>query len=130
VPPAIRLPPGPGAAPRPRETEATTVAPGRPAMPDAPTTTLALPSIERGPVEEVPAEQSVTFIGNATVLIHYAGFTILTDPNFVHRHAEVPIGYGLHATRLSDPAMEIEDLPPLDVIVLSHFHGDHFDREA
>ena len=26
--------------------------------------------------------------------------------------------------------MEIEDLPPLDLVVLSHLHGDHFDRVA
>jgi L-ascorbate metabolism protein UlaG (beta-lactamase superfamily) len=73
---------------------------------------------------------SVLFIGNATVLIRYCGFTILTDPNFIHVHEQVSIGYGLHATRLRNPAMEIGQLPPLDLIVLSHFHGDHFDQVA
>jgi L-ascorbate metabolism protein UlaG (beta-lactamase superfamily) len=73
---------------------------------------------------------SLIFIGNATVLIRRGGFTLLTDPNFVHRHEQVSIGYGLHATRLKDPAMEIGELPPLDLIVLSHFHGDHFDQVA
>jgi L-ascorbate metabolism protein UlaG (beta-lactamase superfamily) len=73
---------------------------------------------------------SIFFIGNATVLIRYAGFTILTDPNFIHRHEQVPLGYGLHATRVTDPAIEIGDLPPLDLVVLSHFHGDHFDQVA
>ena len=32
------------------------------------------------------ATGSILFIGNATVLIRYAGFTILTDPNFIHMH--------------------------------------------
>ena len=73
---------------------------------------------------------SIQFIGNATVLIRYAGLTILTDPTFVHRHERVSIGYGLHATRLMNPAMDIRDLPPVDLIVLSHFHGDHFDQVA
>lgn len=73
---------------------------------------------------------SIFFIGNATVLIRYAGFTILTDPNFIHMHEKVPLGYGLHATRITDPAIDIRDLPPLDLIVLSHFHGDHFDQVA
>jgi L-ascorbate metabolism protein UlaG (beta-lactamase superfamily) len=73
---------------------------------------------------------SVQFIGNATVLIRYGGMTILTDPTFIHRHERVSIGYGMHSTRLTDPAMEISDLPPLDLIVLSHFHGDHFDQVA
>jgi L-ascorbate metabolism protein UlaG (beta-lactamase superfamily) len=76
------------------------------------------------------ADGSITFIGNATLLISYAGFTVLTDPNFVHRHEQVSIGFGMHATRLTDPSMEIADLPELDLVVLSHFHGDHFDQVA
>ena len=76
------------------------------------------------------ANGSVLFIGNATVLIRYAGFTILTDPTFIHMHDRVSIGYGMHSTRLTNPAMEIRDLPPLDLIILSHFHRDHFDQVA
>ena len=73
---------------------------------------------------------SIFFVGNATVLLRYAGFTILTDPNFIHRGEEVSLGYGLTTRRLTDPALEIEDLPPLDLVVLSHYHGDHFDQVA
>jgi L-ascorbate metabolism protein UlaG (beta-lactamase superfamily) len=73
---------------------------------------------------------SITFIGNATVLLRYRGITILTDPNFIHRGEQVPLGYGLTTTRLTDPSMEIEDLPPLDLVLLSHYHGDHFDQVA
>ena len=71
---------------------------------------------------------SIFFIGNATVLIKYAGFTILTDPTFIHMHEKVPLGYGLDTTRLTNPAIEINQLPPLDLVLLSHFHGDHFDQ--
>jgi L-ascorbate metabolism protein UlaG (beta-lactamase superfamily) len=63
-------------------------------------------------------------------LLRYRGFAILTDPNFIHRGEEVPLGYGLTTKRLTDPAIEIEDLPPLDLVVLSHYHGDHFDQVA
>ena len=73
---------------------------------------------------------SVFFIGNATVLIKCAGFTILTDPTFIHMHEKVPLGYGLDTIRLTNPAMEINQLPPLDLVLLSHFHGDHFDQVA
>jgi L-ascorbate metabolism protein UlaG (beta-lactamase superfamily) len=73
---------------------------------------------------------SVFFIGTATTLIRYAGLTILTDPNFLHRHEQVHLGYGLHATRLTDPALDIADLPPIDLVLLSHMHEDHFDRVA
>ena len=73
---------------------------------------------------------SIFFIGNATVLIKYAGFTILTDPTFIHMHEKVPLGYGLETTRLTNPAMDVNQLPPLDLVLLSHFHGDHFDQVA
>ena len=71
---------------------------------------------------------SIFFIGTATVLIRYAGFTILTDPNFIHMHEKVDLGYGIKAERLTNPAIDLHDLPPVDFVLLSHFHGDHFDQ--
>ncbi len=71
---------------------------------------------------------SLTFIGNATVLIRYNGFTLLTDPNFLHRGQRAYLGYGLSSRRLTEPAMRIDELPALDAVVLSHMHGDHWDR--
>ncbi len=75
-------------------------------------------------------EGSILFIGTATVLIRFGGFTVLTDPNFLHRHQTVRLGYGLRSRRLTDPALSIEQLPPLDLCVLSHLHEDHWDRVA
>jgi len=62
------------------------------------------------------------------VLIRYQGFTILTDPNFLHKGEKVHLGYGLTSTRLTDPAIDLDKLPPIDLVVLSHMHEDHFDR--
>src|SRR4051812_39096171 len=76
------------------------------------------------------ARGSVFFIGTATVLLRYAGFTILTDPNFLHAGDHVHLGYGMTSKRLTNPAIEIDDLPALDLCVLSHMHGDHWDRVA
>jgi L-ascorbate metabolism protein UlaG (beta-lactamase superfamily) len=76
------------------------------------------------------AQDAVTFVGNATVIIRYGGFTLLTDPNFVPRGRRVHLGYGLTGTRLKDPALAVEDLPELDAVVLSHLHGDHWDDVA
>ncbi len=73
---------------------------------------------------------SIFFVGTATVIIRYAGWTILTDPNFLHRGHSVHLGYGLHSERLTEPALDIEDLPPIDLVLLSHLHEDHFDRVA
>lgn len=70
------------------------------------------------------------FIGNATTLIRYGGFTILTDPTFLHAGEHVHLGHGMYARREVEPACRIADLPQLDFIVLSHHHGDHFDDIA
>src|ERR1044071_7834052 len=71
---------------------------------------------------------SIFFVGTATVIIRYGGFTILTDPNFLHAGDHVHLGYGLTAKRLTDPAIDIDELPPIDFCILSHYHGDHFDH--
>ncbi|MEJ7862997.1 MAG: MBL fold metallo-hydrolase [Pyrinomonadaceae bacterium] len=71
---------------------------------------------------------SIFFIGTATIILRYAGFTILTDPNFLHAGDHVHLGYGLTSERLTNPAIDIEQLPPIDLCVLSHYHGDHFDQ--
>jgi L-ascorbate metabolism protein UlaG (beta-lactamase superfamily) len=71
-----------------------------------------------------------TWIGNATVLLRLGGFTVLTDPNFLHAGDHVPLGGGLRSRRLKEPALRIDELPPLDLVVLSHHHGDHFDAVA
>lgn len=64
------------------------------------------------------------------LVAHPVGFTILTDPNFLHRGEHVHIGYGLQAERLTNPAITMEQLPPLDLVILSHMHEDHFDRRV
>src|SRR6058998_1059515 len=72
----------------------------------------------------------LTWIGTATVLLEHEGFTLLTDPNFLHRGQRAYLGKGLWSRRLTEPAMQVEDVPDLDAVVLSHLHGDHFDRVA
>lgn len=71
---------------------------------------------------------SILFVGTATTIIRFAGFTILTDPNFLHAGDHAHIGYGMTTERLTEPAFDIEDLPPIDFCLLSHYHGDHFDQ--
>jgi L-ascorbate metabolism protein UlaG (beta-lactamase superfamily) len=75
-------------------------------------------------------EGNVYFIGNATTLIRFSGLTILTDPAFLHEGEHVHLGHGIWARREVEPACQIADLPPIDLIVLSHYHGDHFDDVA
>ncbi|MCL5744309.1 MAG: MBL fold metallo-hydrolase, partial [Acidobacteria bacterium] len=91
--------------------------------------------VPRSMILDLPAEPaipasrqgSIQFVGTATCLIRYGGFTILTDPNFLHRGEAVHLGYGMQSTRLTEPAIQFEELPPVDFVVLSHMHEDHFD---
>ncbi|WP_067824158.1 MBL fold metallo-hydrolase [Actinomadura kijaniata] len=76
------------------------------------------------------AEDALTFVGNATTIIRYGGFTLLTDPNFLRAGQYAHLGYGLRSKRLKDPALRPEELPDLDAVVLSHLHDDHWDRVA
>ena len=73
---------------------------------------------------------SLTFVGTATTVVRLGAFTLLTDPNFLHRGQRAYLGKGLWSRRLTEPALQPGDLPPLDAVVLSHLHGDHFDRVA
>ncbi len=73
---------------------------------------------------------SLEFVGTATTLLRLGPFTVLTDPNFLHRGQRAYLGKGLFSKRLTEPSLQPADLPALDAIVLSHLHGDHFDRVA
>ena len=73
-------------------------------------------------------QPGVTFVGNATTVIKYGGFTLLTDPNFLRRGDRAHLGYGLTSKRRADPAVTIGELPELDGVILSHLHDDHWDR--
>ncbi|KAK3484960.1 Metallo-hydrolase/oxidoreductase [Neurospora hispaniola] len=75
-----------------------------------------------------PENGSIYFIGNATTVIEWHGIRILTDPNFLHAGDHVHLGPGVTAERLKNPAVDIDALPPLDCILLSHYHEDHFDK--
>lgn len=67
------------------------------------------------------------WLGHSTVLLKVDGYTILTDPVFSARVgvAVGPLTVGIK--RLIDVALQPADLPPIDLILLSHAHMDHFD---
>lgn len=69
----------------------------------------------------------VAWLGHSTTLLKIDGFTIITDPVFSDR-AGVNLGVTtLGVKRLVAPALEISELPEVDLILLSHAHMDHFD---
>jgi L-ascorbate metabolism protein UlaG (beta-lactamase superfamily) len=67
------------------------------------------------------------WLGHSTVLLKIDGTTILTDPVFSTRAGirMGPVTIGIK--RIVAPALEIPALPPIDVVLLSHAHMDHFD---
>jgi N-acyl-phosphatidylethanolamine-hydrolysing phospholipase D len=67
---------------------------------------------------------TVTWIGHATFLVQIAGINILTDPTWADRASPVPFA---GPRRLVPPGMRFEDLPKIDVVVISHDHYDHLD---
>lgn len=67
-------------------------------------------------------------IGHSTVLLRIGGMTILTDPVFSNR---IGVGMGLFTggpRRMIAPALSLRQLPPIDLIIVSHAHFDHLDR--
>ena len=70
---------------------------------------------------------SATWIGHSTVLLQLGGLNVLTDPVFSQR--AFPVQWA-GPRRVMDPALSLERLPPLDVVLLSHNHYDHLDKSA
>jgi L-ascorbate metabolism protein UlaG (beta-lactamase superfamily) len=66
----------------------------------------------------------VTFINHATVLIQTEGLNILTDPIWSERAS--PVRWA-GPKRHRSPGLRFEDLPPIDIVLISHNHYDHLD---
>ncbi|MEO4001216.1 MBL fold metallo-hydrolase [Mesorhizobium sp. CAU 1732] len=66
----------------------------------------------------------VTMVGHATMLIQTAGLNILTDPVWSVRTS--PVGF-IGPKRAGSPGIAFDDLPPIDLVLLSHNHYDHLD---
>ena len=69
----------------------------------------------------------MAWLGHATVLINFFGVTILSDPVLFPRIGVRWPGITLEPKRLTAPALLVNGLPRVDLIVLSHAHFDHFD---
>ena len=70
------------------------------------------------------ADNYMIWIGHSTFLIKKNSLTILTDPVFSDRASPFK-RFG--PKRLIPPSITIEELPPIDVVTISHNHYDHLD---
>lgn len=70
------------------------------------------------------AELAMTWVGHSTFLIQVGGLNVLTDPVWSERCSPVPwAGPKRHVA----PGIAFHELPPIDVVLQSHDHYDHFD---
>jgi L-ascorbate metabolism protein UlaG (beta-lactamase superfamily) len=71
-----------------------------------------------------PNLMAVTWIGHSTVLIQAGGLNILTDPIWSERAS--PFSF-VGPKRVRAPGIRFEDLPKIDIVLISHNHYDHMD---
>ena len=70
------------------------------------------------------AALTVTWVGHSTVLLQLGALNVLTDPMWSSRAS--PFSFA-GPRRWVPPGVPLEALPPIDVVLLSHNHYDHFD---
>ncbi len=79
------------------------------------------------PASWVDNSLTAAWLGHSTVLINFYGITILTDPVLFSRvGADLGVGT-LGPKRLTAPALKVDELPPINLVLLSHAHLDHLD---
>lgn len=86
--------------------------------------TAELPVREKPPERVGNGEMRVTFINHATVLIQTDSLNILTDPIWSERCS--PVSWA-GPKRVRPAGIRFEDLPPIDIVLISHNHYDHLD---
>lgn len=92
------------------------------------------PAVFASPLPQAMPETSisgerlvVTMVGHASLLIQVAGLNILTDPVWSDRAS--PVSFA-GPKRVNPPGIRIGDLPPIDVVLVTHNHYDHLDLET
>ena len=93
------------------------------------------PHHQRFPVRQPDRQQlanpgelpQLTWIGHSTFLFQYRGWNLLTDPVFSERCS--PVAFA-GPKRAVPPALTIDQLPPINAVLVSHNHYDHLDRAS
>ncbi len=81
--------------------------------------------IEPQSIPEISADIGVTFVNHSTLLIQIDGLNILTDPIWADRAS--PFQWA-GPKRVHAPGVKLQDLPHIDIVLISHNHYDHLDE--
>ena len=74
---------------------------------------------------------TASWLGHSTVLINFFGINVITDPVLFPRIGiRIPFLFNIGPKRLTKPALKPNELPPIDLILLSHAHFDHIDTRT
>lgn len=85
---------------------------------------FSYPATSKHFTKELP---SAVWVGHSTYLIEVDGLSILTDPVWDSYCSPFPIRT---LRRYSEPPIPLSDLPPIDIVLLSHNHYDHLDAKT
>ena len=98
--------------------------------PDRTEPKITLPVVTRrgSEFESAPASGlRITWLGHSTLLVEIDGYRVLVDPVWTDRTSPfVTLG----PKRFHAPPLLLDDLPPLDAVLISHDHYDHLDHET
>ena len=67
-----------------------------------------------------PGEVALTWIGHASFLVQFTDLNVLIDPNFAN--------WLFLLKRVKHAGLKLKDLPPIDLVLLTHAHFDHFHK--
>lgn len=90
----------------------------------------ASPTLTPNPAEWKDSEINIAWLGHSSVLMNLYGKVILTDPVLFGQIGLYMLGMTLGPLRYSAPALQAEEIPRPDIILLSHAHMDHMDYKT
>ncbi len=90
---------------------------------------ISFPLAQNDPIflKKNKTQKTLTWIGHASFLLQIEGLNILTDPHLTKRAS--PVSFA-GPKRSTSPGLKIKDLPKIDLIVISHNHYDHLDKQT